>query len=553
MGGDPNAHHHAWGSLILTPKGQNIVQFIESNDLACLNSGKFTRIGTPNQRNTAIDITITPWAAITFPSSQHCNYHPISSTLQILTHIKNFFKQADWQSYTSNLQNSLNTRAPPQANIHLSYLNFINNLETAASSSIPVSAPKKGHMYNTTLTINECDKAKQKRKEATKKLARLITAQTKDEYDRIHNETRLTLRKAKTLGWVKTCNSFNRQTPMSANWQQVKAYQYSATRSQSDKPGKIDPVDFNTYLCPDNVPSQDEIPPLILVNLDMLHHALFTRNELNAVLSEVTDSAPVADDIMDHEDYIPPEDSIFMYADDLTYSTSADTIQEAIRKAELANYGIAKWLKESDLAINPDKCDFVIFSHCRSKQNYNHIKFVNLRIKRVDQHRLLGIIIDDKLSWKPHCDYLAKTCRQGINILKATCHRWWGANPITATILFKAIIRSRLEYGSAIFGNDSLTQWSRLERIQNAAIRTILGAFPSSPIPALSIESGIPPLQVKCKYLANKFMLKVASQANHPLKTQIQRLYQNILGNTSSYWRTHRIPLLVESWQLIQQ
>ncbi|KAF4532733.1 hypothetical protein B566_EDAN011925 [Ephemera danica] len=626
MGGDLNAHHQAWGSLRSTPKGQNIVQFIENNDLACLNSGKFTRLGSPNQSNSAIDITIVSANLIlsslwdSHEDSMGSDHLPIITKLQLTNNHpsqfnfnpqgKRIFKKADWQSYTTKIQSVINNNNPQQAIQTYSYSTFVKHLDSAASSSIPVSRSKRGSTFNThpykKWWTEECDKAKEKRKEATKKLSRLITAQTKQEYDRIHNETRLILRKAKTMGWVKTCNSFTRLTPMSTIWQQVQAFQYSAARLQKAK--KLIPPVFTGfrkgYSTNDSLSTihtdiqlnlarkktsllelfdiqgaYDNVNLAILMkklrklgipnSICQILHIYLSYRKIQTRINDKTSSircryrglpqGSILSPILfllytvDLADYIPPEDSKTMFADDLSYATLADNIQDAVRKAEQANYGIAKWLKDSDLSINPDKCECMIFSTSRLKQNYNQIRFGNQRIKRVKQHRLLGIIFDDNLSWKPHIDYLVKTCRQGINILKATCHRWWGASPKTAITLFKAIIRSRLEYGSSIFGNASQTQWSRLERVQNSAIRTILSAFPSSPIPALLLESGIPPLLVRCKLLANKFMLKVFSQVNHPLKAKIKRLTQNILSGASRYWTTHHIPLLVESWQLIQQ
>ena len=39
--------------------------------------------------------------------------------------------------------------------------------------------------------------------------------------------------------------------------------------------------------------------------------------------------------------------------------------------------------------------------------NENVIKIGNQKLKKVDQVKFLGIIIDDKLNWEPHIDHLA--------------------------------------------------------------------------------------------------------------------------------------------------
>ena len=64
------------------------------------------------------------------------------------------------------------------------------------------------------------------------------------------------------------------------------------------------------------------------------------------------------------------------------------------------------------------KTNFLIF-HQKSKKILNHglsIKIDNQNIERVTSKKNLGMMIDEKLSWKNHIDYVAKKLSKTIGI-----------------------------------------------------------------------------------------------------------------------------------------
>ncbi|KAF4529497.1 hypothetical protein B566_EDAN017895 [Ephemera danica] len=145
-----------------------------------------------------------------------------------------------------------------------------------------------------------------------------------------------------------------------------------------------------------------------------------------------------------------------------------------------------------------------------------------------------------------------EVCTKAFNILKVVCHRWWGAQPLTGILLYKALIRSRLEYAGHLTASACTTQWKRLETMQNQCLRLIIGAFRSTPIPALLLEAGVPPLKTRCQTLGEKFLLRKLSLINHPLIKQTNLLYQKT-HPAIQYWSQKNIPLLAISWEHLQQ
>ena len=99
------------------------------------------------------------------------------------------------------------------------------------------------------------------------------------------------------------------------------------------------------------------------------------------------------------------------FADDATAHTSNKDIE--IINAELqSDFSIAiSWSKQNKLPINHDKTTYMVLgAKKRIKGEYHLVlKADNHTIDKVTKQRLLGIIIDDHLTWTAHIDYLCST------------------------------------------------------------------------------------------------------------------------------------------------
>jgi hypothetical protein len=108
-----------------------------------------------------------------------------------------------------------------------------------------------------------------------------------------------------------------------------------------------------------------------------------------------------------------------------------------------------------------------------------------------------------------------------------------------------------MEYGGNLYATASKTLWSRIKKLQSHGLRLITGAFPSSPIPALLLECGMPLILVRCKHLADKFILRKLACTRNPLIDKLKLLLQHYHIPTL-HWTTHKINLLALSYQELQ-
>ena len=153
---------------------------------------------------------------------------------------------------------------------------------------------------------------------------------------------------------------------------------------------------------------------------------------------------------------------------------------------------------------------------CRKKKCYNpELKLGPTYIHFVKEYKFLGIIWDNKLTFKPHIDYLRKKCFQTLNIIKVLGHQEWGADTKTLLSLYESLVRSKVDYGSIVYRNAKRSELNRLEVIHNEGLRLCLGAFRSSPLESLNVEANLYPLRFRRKKLGLQYGLKIKSHKNN--------------------------------------
>ena len=82
---------------------------------------------------------------------------------------------------------------------------------------------------------------------------------------------------------------------------------------------------------------------------------------------------------------------------------------------------ITEWAHQWKMSFNPDPtkpAEEILFSHKKSKPYHPPLKFNNIEVKRVSEHKHLGLIFDPKLSFIKHITEKVGIARKGIGIIK---------------------------------------------------------------------------------------------------------------------------------------
>jgi ribonuclease HI len=217
-----------------------------------------------------------------------------------------------------------------------------------------------------------------------------------------------------------------------------------------------------------------------------------------------------------------------IYADDLAVWFTHPSIDRANHFIQLALNHINDWCCRWGLQISPAKSASMAFSN-----QFKHLEPVtplNLdgqNIPFVTTFKYLGITLDRRLTFTAHIADIKQRCSRRLNILKCIAGREWGSDRRTLLHLYTALIRSILDYNAFLFDHISKTNAKHLEAIQNSALRIATGAFRTTPTYNLNIDTNIPTLEQRRKYLLLRFYVKARSRPNNPALYVLEHLPSN--------------------------
>uniref|UniRef100_A0A2P2I4W4 RNA-directed DNA polymerase from mobile element jockey-like n=1 Tax=Hirondellea gigas TaxID=1518452 RepID=A0A2P2I4W4_9CRUS len=212
--------------------------------------------------------------------------------------------------------------------------------------------------------------------------------------------------------------------------------------------------------------------------------------------------------------------------------TSSSYIPAIERRLQLATNNVSQWTTNHGFTISDDKTVAVHFNRQRGHTEPN-IRINGRMIIFNQTATFLGMIFDQKLNWKPHIKSLKQSCMKRLSILRSISHTDWGADRVTMLRLYRALIRSELDYGSVIYASAKENVLKTLDPVHNAALRLCTGAFRSSPVPSIYAESGEPPLNVRRMQLSLQFFTHIELLPTSPTYETIhQRTPESQIAGT---------------------
>ena len=247
--------------------------------------------------------------------------------------------------------------------------------------------------------------------------------------------------------------------------------------------------------------------------------------------------------VSDLENSVNNNCEILQFADDILLYIKNKDISIAAGSLNVSLSSINLWMENNGFQLSPSKSTIVIFSKKRNIPTVD-ISLNNISITVKNHVKFLGLILDSKLSGSLHCQYLVEKCERNLNIIRCLSGTWWGAHPYSLKLLYNAIIRSCLDYGSFIFTPGNKIAFRKLDLIQSKALRLVLGAMKCSPNKALQVECSDPPLDLRRSYLSDRYLFRCVRFSYHPLISKLFEL-QDFFRYDLNY---NNIPSLVVSF-----
>ena len=204
-----------------------------------------------------------------------------------------------------------------------------------------------------------------------------------------------------------------------------------------------------------------------------------------------------------------PNISLSQFADDSAIWTKHSSPKFALKKIQSALDTIEIWSKLWGFRISTLKTKAIIFT--KRKINIGSLQKLTLfgsNIEFSDQITFLGMILDKKLTWSEHIKSLIEKCNKDLNLMRLVSGTTYGADKKILLTLYKALILSKTDYGAQAYNSAPKHMLSKLDTIQNKALRIATRAYHSTPINALEVECGIKPLHLRREEIILKYWVR---------------------------------------------
>ena len=232
---------------------------------------------------------------------------------------------------------------------------------------------------------------------------------------------------------------------------------------------------------------------------------------------------------------------------------------------------ISNWANQWKMSFNPDPtkpAEEIIFSHKNSPPYHPPLFFNGIEVKRVDDHKHLGLILDPKLNFVAHINEKSAKARKSIGLIK----HLRSYLPTDALVsIYTAHVRSHLDYCDFIFhipelpGNFSTDInlnyiMDKLESLQYQAGLAATGMWKGTNRDKVYDELGWEPLHLRRYFRRLTIFYKIMNDLTPPyLREPVPPPRTHLYGTSATNdlyslkCRTQRFrnsffPDVVESW-----
>jgi hypothetical protein len=200
-----------------------------------------------------------------------------------------------------------------------------------------------------------------------------------------------------------------------------------------------------------------------------------------------------------------------MFADDNTLHTNGKTIDEVQVSLQRGLNNIQDWCQENKMVLHPDKTKSMVIATRQKHQRQQlelKLKIKSTCIEQVQEHKVLGVVLDSEMNWHSHINNVNKHLSRNLYLL-------YQLKPYVETearlSFFYAHILSYINYASNIWCGASANHVKLMQSLHRRAAKLIL------PDPLLTTEEkqkqlGILSLDKQFIYNIAVLMFKVRSK-----------------------------------------
>ena len=191
------------------------------------------------------------------------------------------------------------------------------------------------------------------------------------------------------------------------------------------------------------------------------------------------------------------------FADDINLLTYSESLDVNCINLELAHEKCLAWARTHGMRFAPDKYKLTHFTRRRGLELTRHVQIGGVTIQPSPSVTVLGLRLDSDLRWKTQTTKVETKMKTQALAISRTTASTWGLPLRTARQVYTAVVRSSMAHGAPIWHvpGESPAKGARgtaknLQKHQQNCLRVVLGAFKSTAVTKLEIESHVPPLDL---------------------------------------------------------
>ncbi len=140
--------------------------------------------------------------------------------------------------------------------------------------------------------------------------------------------------------------------------------------------------------------------------------------------------------------------SVIGFVDDVNALTFGTTTEENCRTLQTVHERCLECAQRDEASFAPEKYILVHFTKARTKYNTARpLTLPSLIISPSLSARVLGVILDKKLSWQPHLQHIKSKLTIQTYILTRLTASTWGASLWDSRLLYTAVVRPAIITG----------------------------------------------------------------------------------------------------------
>ena len=135
---------------------------------------------------------------------------------------------------------------------------------------------------------------------------------------------------------------------------------------------------------------------------------------------------------------LPTNCHLRAFADDALLLAEAETLEDLQSSTNEALRLFADWADSVKLTANERKTQAMFIRKSRDAELQLEMKGERLQV--VESMKYLGVVVDSKLSWRPHFDYIEKKVRKIYFRMAKIARNTWGISTDVCAQIYRAVI-----------------------------------------------------------------------------------------------------------------